>query len=89
MNTVVLVDGGVGGFVILNTSLLIGCGALLVRNILVDLLALLLIDGGADVVGLGLVVGLVGSAALLGVDGGADVPVDVVVDRGALRTVRV
>ena len=81
---VFFVSGGVGGLVILDADKLIGCGALLVRHILVDLLTLLVVDGGADVLALGLVVRLVGRGALLVVDSGADFSVDVVGDRPAL-----
>ena len=82
----------VEGLVILDADPLPSCGTLLVRNIFVDLLALLVVDGGADVLALGLVVRIVGRGALLGVDGGAGIPVDVVGDNitlGAVRSYRV
>lgn len=89
LNTVFLDDCGISGFVILDADLLVGCGTLLIWNILIDLFALLVIDGSADVFRLCLVVCLVSSAALLGVYGGANVPVHVVIYSSALRAVRV
>ncbi len=79
---------GIGGFVVLDADLLVTCGTLLVRNILVDLLALLLVDGVADVLARGLVVRLVGGAALLGGGGGAGLPVDVIGDSLTFGSVR-
>jgi len=64
--------------------LLIGCGTLLFRDILVDGLALLVVDGGADVLALGLVVGLVGRAALLVIGSGANLSVRFIADGLAL-----
>lgn len=92
MVAVVFVGGGVGGLEILDADLLVSCGTMLVRNILVDLLALLLVNGGADVLALVLVVRLVVRATLLGVGGGAGLPVHVVRDsltRGSDRGIAV
>ncbi len=78
---VVFVTGGVGSLVILDADLLVGCGTLFVRHVLVDLLTLLFIDSGADIIALCLVLCLVSRAALFVVDRVADLSVDIIADR--------
>ena len=89
LDAVLLVYGRVGGLELLNADLLVSGRALLVRDILVDLLALLVICSRANVLVLSLVVCPVIRVAFLIVGGLADVLVDGVVNCLTLRAVGV
>ena len=86
-DTVVLVCNSVSGLGFMDTDLLVSGGALFIRNILVDLIALLLIDSIADSVVLSFIFCFVSCFAFLFIGGAALVCVDGLIDLAAFGAV--